>query len=424
MKNTFLFLSALAVLAPSASAGASDEPETIRVLLLRMEALNDNETQADALAKRLVELIDARAGFEATTRDEVRQLIVQQAAADPECSGEKCMEAAVEASKAKYILIGSLGVVAGERVVSLTSIDTEVMRPVGGASAAFKSDEEVLEHAEALVGQTFHWSDAPALPRATFTMPAGKTLTIALVGLKPIGVSEETSRNLAQVLGSALKGVEGANVVSQEDIRSMLELEAQKQQLGCNDADCFAEIGGALGVDKMVTGSVGKMGERYVISLRLIDSRTSKVDARLTESFVGAESQLLPAVRHSARTLLGAQTDSKGALAISSNESEAKIFLNDDERGALPSEALSDLGPGRYRLRVSKDGYFDWQSDVYVEPMAATPVWAELIEKPPEWYETWWFWTAAGVIAVGAGTFYVINATALPDTDLGNVSLR
>jgi predicted membrane channel-forming protein YqfA (hemolysin III family) len=32
-------------------------------------------------------------------------------------------------------------------------------------------------------------------------------------------------------------------------------------------------------------------------------------------------------------------------------------------------------------------------------------------EEPPGWYETWWFWTAAGVIVAGAvvGTVYALQ---------------
>ncbi|MEO0812743.1 MAG: PEGA domain-containing protein, partial [Myxococcota bacterium] len=122
------------------------------------------------------------------------------------------------------------------------------------------------------------------------------------------------------------------------------------------------------------------------------------------------------------KRLLGAIGKTQGALAISSNETSADLFLNEEEAGELPMQALGELAPGRYSLRVAKSGYYDWRSDVFVEPGAATPVWVELSEKPPEWYETWWFWTAVGVVAVGAGTFYVVNATSLPDTDLGNVS--
>ncbi|MEM6733759.1 MAG: PEGA domain-containing protein, partial [Myxococcota bacterium] len=132
---------------------------------------------------------------------------------------------------------------------------------------------------------------------------------------------------------------------------------------------------------------------------------------------------LLPAIRYSGKKLLGAVGENSGTLAVVSNEAQAALYVNDSEFGELPMQAVDDITPGRHSLRVSKSGYFDWRSDVFVEPGAATPIWVELQERPPKWYETWWFWTAVGVVAVGAGTFYIVNERSLQDTDLGNIDL-
>lgn len=405
------------------TAGAQ-ETEPVRVLVRDFEGLGAGDALVKSLHERVVGALGSRQGYRVSTDDDIRKLIAAQAKEDPKCVSDACLSSAVEATLAQYLITGSVGVVGGDRVASLTLIDAERFRPVGGASATFGSDEELLAAAGALIGHTFDWEDAPTLDTASFSLPEDGTLKIALMDLQGLGLTPESAKSLTQVLGGSLKQVKGADVITQEDIKSMLQLEAQKQVLGCDDMSCMAEIGGALGVDRMITGSVGLMENRYVVSLRLIDPRAGKVEARVTESFVGVEEQLLPAVRYGGKRLLGALGDTGGSLAVSSNETSAALYLNDQEAGELPMQALDGLTPGRYSLRVAKGGYYDWRSDVFVEPGAATPVWAELSEKPPKWYETWWFWTAVGVVAVGAGTFYVVNATSLPDTDLGNVSFR
>ena len=49
-----------------------------------------------------------------------------------------------------------------------------------------------------------------------------------------------------------------------------------------------------------------------------------------------------------------------------------------------------------------KDGFFDWQSDVYVDPAETTVIWSQLEERPEKWYQKWWVWAGAGgVLAVG-----------------------
>jgi hypothetical protein len=73
-------------------------------------------------------------------------------------------------------------------------------------------------------------------------------------------------------------------VVTSSDVESLVGHEQQKQMLGCEEnASCIAELAGALGVDKLCTGSLGKVEDTLVLSLRVIDVATSKVDSRLYE---------------------------------------------------------------------------------------------------------------------------------------------
>ena len=66
-------------------------------------------------------------------------------------------------------------------------------------------------------------------------------------------------------------------VVGSDDIRALVGLEHQKQLLGCTNVSCLAEIGGALGAERLVLGSLARFGETYVLDLRLIDSRNAHV---------------------------------------------------------------------------------------------------------------------------------------------------
>jgi len=71
-----------------------------------------------------------------------------------------------------------------------------------------------------------------------------------------------------------------ASVISAEEIRSMVQVEGAKQQLGCRtdkDLACLAEIGGALGVERVVIGSLGRLGKTYVYSLKLVDVARAQV---------------------------------------------------------------------------------------------------------------------------------------------------
>jgi TolB-like protein len=87
---------------------------------------------------------------------------------------------------------------------------------------------------------------------------------------------------VAEVLAVEIARTSSCEIVTEADIESMLAFEGQKQSLGC-DADapsCLSEIGDALGVDQVVTGSVTRAGDRFALSLRKVDVARARVEAR------------------------------------------------------------------------------------------------------------------------------------------------
>jgi hypothetical protein len=83
-------------------------------------------------------------------------------------------------------------------------------------------------------------------------------------------IAREASTELALVARQVLTGAE---VLDQEDVRRILQTEAERMLLGCqDDSTCLAELGGAMGASHIATGTIRRIGDRYGVDLRLIDS--------------------------------------------------------------------------------------------------------------------------------------------------------
>jgi hypothetical protein len=65
----------------------------------------------------------------------------------------------------------------------------------------------------------------------------------------------------------------------------MLDLEQQKTALGCGDTGCLAQIGGALGVPYLLTSSVGRVGSRLMLNIKLLEVEEARVAARQSTLF-------------------------------------------------------------------------------------------------------------------------------------------
>jgi hypothetical protein len=114
------------------------------------------------------------------------------------------------------------------------------------------------------------------------------------------GADPKVAHLVTTLVASELRKLPSLSVTSQEDIQNLLGLNRQRQLLQCADASCLAEIGGALGVDQMVTGSLSKLGESQVIVLRVVDVRRAQVlrdvNRRIQEPKPDAILDVLPAM--------------------------------------------------------------------------------------------------------------------------------
>ena len=214
-----------------------------------------------------------------------------------------------------------------------------------------------------------------ALLAAPPVSAAGKQETrakIAVLDLQPQSVSKELAASATAILASELGKLGVFRVISREDIRNMLALEKEKQQLGCEaDQACLAEIGGALGVEYLVAGSITRLGTSHVLSLVLNNAKTAQVENRVSETVAGDESALVAAIARSAKVLVSPVLKGReGFLLLSVAEGGAVVKIDGTIRGATPLSKLS-LPWGPHLLEVEKNGFITYSEDISVPARSA-----------------------------------------------------
>lgn len=119
---------------------------------------------------------------------------------------------------------------------------------------------------------------------------------LAVLEVKPrVGVAESLSQGVSDMVVSEVrKQAVKYSVISSDEIRSLLALEKQRQQLGCDNMACLAEIGGALGAQQMVSGSLGLFGDLYVLTLKRVDVAHAQVIREASGRLDRADERGLP----------------------------------------------------------------------------------------------------------------------------------
>ncbi len=177
-----------------------------------------------------------------------------------------------------------------------------------------------------------------ALPLATSGAPRQRIAVLDIRGVQ--GVSPGTATILtAIVVDDASRA--GFDVISQSDVSAMVGFEKQKQMLGCrDDSSCLAEIGGALGVDYVLSGQVGQIGTRLHLSFQLLDARKAKVVAR-TARFSDRDEDVL------ASTAQAAVKDLLAGREMAARQSAQTQTPKQTEIATARTDANAAAGPAK-----------------------------------------------------------------------------
>lgn len=399
-----------------AGAAGADEAPTILIIEIATEGV-DAPDLGKTVTSLAAERIAAKGRKVATTLDLDERVEVEAQKDILGCKNDSaCIARLTDPTLADLVVAGTIGRIGDSYILNLTLVDPEHSESKARAGTTFARKDDLPNALDRVLAELFAWSGQDERP--AFRLPDGKESSFLVLDLSAAGVSDEIAKNLTQVLTKEIKGIEGAKVVNRDDVVAMLGYERMKNILTDCDTECLVEIGNALDTNYVVLGQIGKLSDTFLVSLTLIDQQ-AKLDVgnsyRVSEAFRGPEEQLIRAVGFSARRLLGVDATLPGGVQVSSQVQDASVFLGRRELGKVPLPPVHELEPGRYSLRLAKDGFYDWQSDIYVSPGETTAVWAELEEAPDPWYRKWWVWTVVGVVVAGGATAAVVASQSTPD---------
>lgn len=147
-----------------------------------------------------------------------------------------------------------------------------------------------------------------AAPSALAQLAPASDCQIVVLNVVPQNLRDEDKAMpgvLTSILAQQVSVDSGCRVVTQADLSEMLDFEAAR--LACTDAadSCLAELGSALGADRIVGGAVGTLGADMVVTARLMNVKTGVVEARAQQVAHGATEQLRQATQNVSRALFG-----------------------------------------------------------------------------------------------------------------------
>ncbi len=137
-----------------------------------------------------------------------------------------------------------------------------------------------------------------ALAMTTFNVSAqvaeGKQ-TVALLEFEGRGISQLEAKTLTDRLMSEMVNTDAVIMVERNQMDEILN-EQGFQQSGCTSSECAAEVGALLGVQNMVSGSFGKLGNSYTIDAKMFSVETGATIRTVSKTYKGPVDNLLTVI--------------------------------------------------------------------------------------------------------------------------------
>jgi hypothetical protein len=258
---------------------------------------------------------------------------------------------------------------------------------------------------------------APA-PGAPGTEPeAALEMKIAVWRFDALGIDAELVARLETLFRMELARLSKVPLPSRRDIERAVTAD---QQNCTGEERCLAAIGRRLGVDIVVTGTVGAMGDSYVLNIKAVNVASQKQVERISsDPLRGSPDELIDGVRVAAYRLL-APSQLHGSLQVQTDIVGAQVTLDEKLLGKTPlptQGVVTKLALGKHKLRVQAPGYDPFEDEITVNFQKVSQVNVRLlaskdiigtgkvqvVERKPFYTRTWFVvGTVVAVVALGA----------------------
>lgn len=217
------------------------------------------------------------------------------------------------------------------------------------------------------------------------------------------------------VLVQEVARLPGVRVFSMQDLSALMGVERAKTLLdGSVDQKQLAD---SIAADQLVTGRVTRSGGSQVLTLRVLQTKESKVIGQATMELGADASENIVKIAAAVRMAFGA----KGSIRLWGQIKDARVFLDGEPAGVMPIAQIPVRNAGTHKLKIIHDEYPVWEQTVNVDAGADTRVrvgmlsYSELDNRSAA-RKTWGAsLLAAGALALGGGALFYTSAGTLAD---------
>ena len=182
------------------------------------------------------------------------------------------------------------------------------------------------------------WGQQTTLNAETAAQLAEGKQTVAILDFEGRGINQMEAATLTDRLMSEMVSTNAVIMVERNQMNEILQ-EQGLQQAGCTSSECAAEVGALLGVQNMVSGAFGKLGNTYTVDAKMFSVETGATIRSSSKTHKGDVDGLLVIIEVVAWELVGLQAPA-----------DLLARVGGDEVVAAPAAPKKPMSKGAKRL--------------------------------------------------------------------------
>jgi TolB-like protein len=236
-------------------------------------------------------------------RKAVEKIMEEQGFQQTGCTSDECAAEVGQLLGVQFMVSGTIGRMGKKYTIDCKMFSVETGETVRAKNATFEGDISGLLLEMQIMAWEIAGLEAPGYLRLK-RAGSETTRTLAVLDFEGRGITVLEAKTLTDRFTTALAGTKKVIMVERGTMTDVLE--EQGFEAGeCASDECAAEVGAMLGVESMISGAIGKLGDTYTIDAKMFSVATGAAESMKSITYSGKVDGLIVEIEILAWEILG-----------------------------------------------------------------------------------------------------------------------
>jgi len=273
------------------------------VAILDFEGQDISVQEVQTLTERMRTEIGNTNAVRLIERKAIESIMAEQGLAQSGCVTDECAAEVGQLLGVQFMINGSIGRIGDSYTIDVKMFSVETGATERSSNVTHEGDIEGLLVEMEILAWEIVGLEAPGRLRLKRAGETDKS-TVAVLDFEGRGISIQEAKTLTDRFTSSMSSTKRVIMVERGVMAEVLE--NQGLAMGeCTSDECAAEVGAMLGVQFMVSGAIGKLGDTYTIDVKMFSVATGAAENMQSISYQGKVDGLITEIEIIGWTILG-----------------------------------------------------------------------------------------------------------------------